>query len=111
MQEKEEREGKCYLKVVVPMVVGLGQAFLSNQNNVVMFMKLTFIDLFSIYIFTIPNMNRIMQDPNMKIIPFIWPVLKNHHGIIMVTTYVQQKNVNLNFLFGLNSWTETDSWN
>ena len=34
------------------------------------FTEPTCIDLFSIYIFTIPNMNRIMQDPIMKIIPF-----------------------------------------
>ena len=55
--------------------------------------KPTFIDLFSIYIFTVSNMNRIMKDPIMKIIPFTWPVLENHHGVIMVYTYVQQKNV------------------
>ena len=35
MHEKEEREGKYYLKVVVPVVVGLGQALLPNQDNVV----------------------------------------------------------------------------
>ena len=34
MHEKEEWKGKCYLKVVVPVVVGLDQAFLSNQNIV-----------------------------------------------------------------------------
>ena len=32
MHEKEERERKCYLKVVVPMVLGLGQALLPNLN-------------------------------------------------------------------------------
>ena len=57
------------------------------------FTKPTFIDLFSIYIFTVPNMNRIMKDPIMKLIPFTWPDLENHHGVIMVHTYVQQKNV------------------
>ena len=56
-------------------------------------MEHTFMDFFSTYIFTIPNMNRIMKDPIMKIIPFIWPVLENHHEVIMVYTYVQQKNV------------------
>jgi len=34
MHEKEEREEKYYLKVVVPVVVGLGQALLPNQENV-----------------------------------------------------------------------------
>jgi len=38
-------------------------------------------------------MNKIMKDPIMKIIPFAWPVLKNHHEVIMVYTYVQQWNV------------------
>ena len=28
----------------------------------------------------------------MKPIPITWPVLKNHHWVIMVNTYVQQKN-------------------
>ena len=57
------------------------------------FTEPTFIDLFSIYIFTVLNMNRIMKDPIVKLTPFTWPVLKNHHGVIMVYTYVQQKNV------------------
>ena len=35
MYEKEESEGKYYLKVVVPVVVGLGQVLLLNQDNVV----------------------------------------------------------------------------
>ena len=34
-----------------------------------------------------------MKDPNIKIIPFIWPILKNYHRVIMVYTYVKQKNV------------------
>ena len=76
MHEKEEREGKYYFKVVVLVVVGLGQALLSNHDNVMVY---TFIDLFSIYIFRVSNMNRIMKDPIMKLIPFTWPVLKNHH--------------------------------
>jgi len=37
MHEKEGREGKCYLKVVVPVVVGLGQVLLPNQDNVVVY--------------------------------------------------------------------------
>ena len=78
MHEKEEREEKYYLKVMVPVVVGLGQALLPDQDNE-WFIKSIFIDLFSIYIFTLPNMNRIMQDPIMKIIPFTWLILKNHH--------------------------------
>ena len=57
------------------------------------FTESTFIDLFFIYIFTVPNMNRIMKDSIVKLTPFTWPVLKNHHGVIMVYTYVQQKNV------------------
>jgi len=36
------------------------------------FMEPTFIDLFSIYIFTVPNMNRIMKDPIVKLTPFTW---------------------------------------
>ena len=35
MHEKEEKKEKCYLKMVVPVVVGWGQALLPNQNNVV----------------------------------------------------------------------------
>ena len=66
---KEEREGKYYLKVVVLVVVGLGQALLPNQDNVVV-TEPTFIDLFSMYRITIPNMNRIMEDPIMKFILF-----------------------------------------
>ena len=53
-------------------------------------MELTFYDLFSIYIFTMLNMNRIMQDPNIKFILVIWPILKYHLGVIMVYAYVQQ---------------------
>ena len=33
--EKEERERKCYIKVVVPVVIRLGQVLLPNQDNVV----------------------------------------------------------------------------
>jgi len=33
MHEKEERKEKCYLKVVVPMVVGLDQVLLPNLSN------------------------------------------------------------------------------
>ena len=69
MHEKEEREENCYLKVVVPVVVGLGQALVLNQDNVVV-QGPTFIDLFFIYIITIPSMNRIMQDPIIKFILF-----------------------------------------
>jgi len=54
MYEKEEREGKCYFKVMVPVVVGLGQALLPNQDNVVVHMELTFIDFFSIVILQSP---------------------------------------------------------
>ena len=88
MHEKEERERK-YLMVVIPVVVWLGQALLPNQDNVVP----TFIDLFSIYIFIVPNMNMIMKDSIVKLTAFTWQVLKNHHRVIMVYTYVQQKNV------------------
>ena len=35
VHEKEEREEKYYLKVVIPVVIGLDQALLSNQDNVV----------------------------------------------------------------------------
>ena len=69
MHEKEERKGKYYLKVMVPMGVRLGQSLLPNQE-MRWFTEPTFIDLFSIYIFTVPNMNGIMQDPIMKIILF-----------------------------------------
>jgi len=34
MHEKEEREGKYYLKMVVPMIVRLGQALLPNLSNI-----------------------------------------------------------------------------
>jgi len=34
MHEKEEREGKCYLKLVVPVVIRLGQALLPHVKNV-----------------------------------------------------------------------------
>jgi len=37
MHKKEEREGKYYLKVVVPVVVGLGQELLPNQDNMVVY--------------------------------------------------------------------------
>ena len=57
------------------------------------FTEPTFIDFFSMYISTIPNMNRIMKDPIMKLIFFAWSVLKNHHWVIIVNAYVQQKNV------------------
>ena len=66
--KKKEREGKYYLKVVVSVVVGLGQALLPSQGNVVAH-GTSFIDLFSIYIFTVPNMNRIMKDPIMNLFP------------------------------------------
>ena len=69
MYEKEEREGKYYLMVVVLVVVELRQALLPNQDNVV-FTELTFIDLFSIYIFIVPTMNRIMKNPIVKLTPF-----------------------------------------
>ena len=65
MHEKEEMEEKYYLMVVV----WLGQALLPNQDNVVV-TEPTFIDHFSSYIFTVPNMNRIIKDPIMKLIPF-----------------------------------------
>jgi len=70
--EKKEIEGKkkCYLKVVVLVMAGLGQVLLPNLNNVVVG-GTHFDDLFSIYIVTIPNLIRIMQDPNMKIISVI----------------------------------------
>ena len=67
--KKEENEGKYYLKVVIPVVIGLGQALLPNQDNMVVH-RTTFIALFSIYIFTVPNMKKIMKDPIMKLIPF-----------------------------------------
>jgi len=34
MHEKKEREKKYYLKVVIPVMVGLGQALLPNLSNV-----------------------------------------------------------------------------
>jgi len=70
MHEKEEMGGKYYLKAIVSVVVGLGQALLPNQDNVVVHGTHLF-DLFSIYIFTVPKINRIIQDPIIKIIPFI----------------------------------------
>jgi len=75
--------------VVIPVVVWLGQALLSNQDNVVVHGTHIF-DLFSIYIFIISNMNRIMQNLIMKIIPFTWPILEDHHWVIMVNTLVQE---------------------
>ena len=66
MHEKEEREGKCYLEMVVPLVVGLGQALLPIKI-MWWFTEPTFINLFSIYIFTLPNRNRIMKDPIMNL--------------------------------------------
>ena len=63
--KKEKGKENCHLKVVVPVVVLLGQAFLSNLDTVD-FMKPTFYDLFPINIFIISNMNRIMHDPSMK---------------------------------------------
>ena len=67
MHKKEEREEKCYLKMMVPRVVGLNQVLLHNLNIV----DYTFDDLFLIYRVTTPQVNRIMQDPNIKIIPVI----------------------------------------
>ena len=75
---KKEMEWKCYYKVVVPVVVGLGQALLPNQDNVVVHGTPLYWPLFYLHIYN-PNMNRIMHDPIMKFIPFTWPVLKNHH--------------------------------
>ena len=57
MDEKEGNE-KCYLKVVVSVVVGLGQALLPNLN--IMDYQGTHDDLFYIYSVIIPNMIRIM---------------------------------------------------
>jgi len=61
-------------------------------------------DLFSIYIFIIPNMNKIMQNPNMKIIPIEWPILVNHFIVILLNNLIQQRYVILwNGWFGLES--------
>ena len=53
-------------------------------------MESTFIDLF-LFTYLQSLMNRIMQNLIMKIILFTWPILKNHHWVIMANTYVQQK--------------------
>ena len=57
------------------------------------FKKPTF-NLFSIYIVTITNLIRIMQDPSMKIILVIWLILEYHLGVILFNTLIQQWNVN-----------------
>jgi len=57
------------------------------------FKEPTFDDLFPIYIYTTPRLNRIMQDPNIKIIPVIWPILEYHLGVIMVYTLVNVFNL------------------
>ena len=62
----------------------------------------TFDDLFPIDIVIIPNLNRIMQNPIMILIPVIWPILKNHLGVILFDTLVQQWNeTRWNGWFGL----------
>ena len=63
--KKEKGKENCHLKVVVPVVVSLGQAFLPNLD-IVDFHETTFYFLFLISIFIFPNMNRIVQDPSMK---------------------------------------------
>ena len=89
----KRRKGRKILpKVVVPVVVRLGQALQPNQDNVMVHEPMI-IDLFSIYVIIIPNMNSIMKDPIVKLTTFTWPVLKNHHRVMMVCTYIQQKNV------------------
>ena len=88
MHEKEEREEKCYLKVVVLVVVWAKHCY---QILILWIIKkFTLDDLFPIYIFIIPNMNRIMHDPIMKIISFIWPILEYYLRVIMVYALVQQ---------------------
>ena len=53
MKKKKGKE-TCYLNVVLPVVVGLGQALLPNLN-IVIIMKPTFDDLFPIYRVTTPK--------------------------------------------------------
>ena len=85
MHKKEEREGKCFLKVAV----GLGQALMPNLNYVDYQGTHLWWSLFYLWYYN-PLSDRIMQDPNIKIIPVIWPILEYHLGVIIVYTLVQQ---------------------
>ena len=51
MHEKEEREGKYYLMVVVPVVGWLGQALLPNQDNMVVHGTHLYWPLFYLHIY------------------------------------------------------------
>ena len=42
------------------------------------------------YIVIIPQMNRIIQDPNIETISVVWPILEYHLKIIIVYTLVKQ---------------------
>ena len=53
MHEKKEREEKYYLKVMVPVVVGLGQALLPNQNNVMVHGTHLYWPLFYLHIYSL----------------------------------------------------------
>ena len=84
--KKKKGKAKYDLKVVVPVVAGLGQALLPNLN-LVDHQEITFYDLFLMHIVNIPQMNKIMHDPNIETILVVWPILKYH---IIVYTLVQQ---------------------
>ena len=69
MHEKEEGEEKYYLKAVVPVVVDWVKYYYPIKI-MWWFMEPTFIDFFSMYILTVPNMNRIMKNPIVKLALF-----------------------------------------
>jgi len=86
---------------MVLMVVGLRQAFYPIKI-IWWFMEPTFIDHFSIYIFTILNMNRIMKDPILKINSLTWSALENHQGVIMAI-HMSNKRMWFGEMIGLGS--------
>ena len=67
MHEKEEKEEKMLSRWWFGWCLDWAKRYCPIKI-MWWFTEPTFYNLFSIYIFTIPNMNRIIQDPNMKFI-------------------------------------------